>query len=174
MSTLRHPADQALLQEFLCIRMSPQGMSDENAAPVKASHCLITRSNASSQELAAFCAAWGAALAGALEDTMESFFLSETIKYLCLLHSNATALPDYFVFSTEGHLLPVLPSVADAEAAKRLQSRMDGVCEAKEKTKVVKAAVADGGEWELDGAEEEEESGNPAPGLAPGNKMKNS
>ena len=46
--------------------------------------------------------------AGALEDTMESFFLSETAKYLYLLHSNATALPDFYLFSTEGHLLPIL------------------------------------------------------------------
>lgn len=46
---------------------------------------------------------------GALEDTMESFFLSETAKYLYLLHSNATTLPDFYIFSTEGHLLPVLP-----------------------------------------------------------------
>ena len=48
--------------------------------------------------------------AGALEDTMESFFLSETAKYLFLLHSNASALPDFYIFSTEGHILPVLPS----------------------------------------------------------------
>ena len=39
---------------------------------------------------------------------MESFFLSETAKYLYLLHSNATALPNFYLFSTEGHLLPVL------------------------------------------------------------------
>lgn len=45
---------------------------------------------------------------------MESFFLSETAKYLYLLHSNATALPDFYVFSTEGHLLPVLPSEGPA------------------------------------------------------------
>lgn len=48
-------------------------------------------------------------IVGALEDTMESFFLSETAKYLYLLHSNATTLPDFYIFSTEGHLLPVLP-----------------------------------------------------------------
>ena len=41
---------------------------------------------------------------------MESFFLSETTKYLYLLHTNASALPDFYVFSTEGHILPVLPS----------------------------------------------------------------
>ena len=41
---------------------------------------------------------------------MESFFLSETAKYLYLLHSNASALADFYIFSTEGHILPVLPS----------------------------------------------------------------
>lgn len=48
---------------------------------------------------------------------MESFFLSETTKYLYLLHCNATALPDFYVFSTEGHLLPVLPAPTTAPAA---------------------------------------------------------
>ena len=42
--------------------------------------------------------------AGALEDTMESFFLSETTKYLYLLHSNASSLADFVIFSTEGHV----------------------------------------------------------------------
>ncbi|KAL4439416.1 hypothetical protein ABPG77_008745 [Micractinium sp. CCAP 211/92] len=46
---------------------------------------------------------------GQLEDTMESFFLSETVKYLYLLFSNASAVVDYFVLSTEGHLLPPFP-----------------------------------------------------------------
>jgi hypothetical protein len=32
---------------------------------------------------------------------MESFFLSETVKYLYLLFSNASALVDHFVLSTE-------------------------------------------------------------------------
>ena len=40
---------------------------------------------------------------------MESFFLPETAKYLYLLNSDAAALPDYYVFSTEGHLLPPFP-----------------------------------------------------------------
>lgn len=52
--------------------------------------------------------------AGELDDSMESFFLAETSKYLYLLLSNATAVNDFFVFSTEGHLLPVLPSAAEA------------------------------------------------------------
>lgn len=46
-----------------------------------------------------------------MEDGMESFFLAETAKYLFLLFSNATAVLDHFVLSTEGHLLPVLPPV---------------------------------------------------------------
>lgn len=45
-----------------------------------------------------------------LEDTMESFFLSETVKYLYLTISGATDIIDYFVFSTEGHLLPTFPA----------------------------------------------------------------
>ena len=40
---------------------------------------------------------------------MESFFLPETSKYLYLLNSDAAALPDYYIFSTEGHLLPPFP-----------------------------------------------------------------
>ncbi len=40
---------------------------------------------------------------------MESFFLPETAKYLYLLNSDAAALPDYYIFSTEGHLLPPFP-----------------------------------------------------------------
>ncbi|GFR52408.1 hypothetical protein Agub_g14979, partial [Astrephomene gubernaculifera] len=41
-------------------------------------------------------------------DLMESYFLSETAKYLYLLFSSAPALPDYYILSTEGHLLPPL------------------------------------------------------------------
>ena len=53
---------------------------------------------------------------GVLEDTMESFFLSETAKYLFLLGANATGLPDFYVLTTEGHLLPPLPASAAAGA----------------------------------------------------------
>ena len=35
---------------------------------------------------------------------------AETLKYLYLLHSNASHLGDFFVFSTEGHLMAPLPS----------------------------------------------------------------
>ncbi len=44
---------------------------------------------------------------------MESFFLSETVKYLYLLFSNASAVVDYFVLSTEvgrGAMGRVLPA----------------------------------------------------------------
>eukprot|EP00892_Ulva_mutabilis_P012498 jgi/Ulvmu1/9620/UM054_0050.1 len=47
---------------------------------------------------------------GELGDTMESFFLAETAKYLFLLLRGAAAVNDFFVFSTEGHLLPPLPA----------------------------------------------------------------
>jgi hypothetical protein len=47
---------------------------------------------------------------------MESFFLAETSKYLFLLFSNASAILDHYVLSTEGHLLPILPSPAVDEA----------------------------------------------------------
>ena len=49
---------------------------------------------------------------GELEDSMESFFLSETSKYLFLLQANATQLPDHYVFTTEGHLLPPFTSTS--------------------------------------------------------------
>ncbi|KAJ2126927.1 Mannosyl-oligosaccharide 1 2-alpha-mannosidase mns2 [Coemansia sp. RSA 921] len=39
-----------------------------------------------------------------LEDSMESFFLAETLKYLYLLFSPPTVLPlDEYVFTTEAH-----------------------------------------------------------------------
>lgn len=101
---------------------------------------------------------------------MESFFLSETTKYLCLLHSNATALPDYYIFSTEGHLLPVLPSAADAEAPEEVGAQADGVCKATKETEGSGTEVADGAGWEIDGAEEQ--SGTTALGLATGDKCR--
>ncbi|GMH33547.1 hypothetical protein BSKO_01381 [Bryopsis sp. KO-2023] len=50
---------------------------------------------------------------GEVEDAMESFFLSETAKYLYLLFSNDTRLVDFFVLSTEGHLFPPVPLSLD-------------------------------------------------------------
>lgn len=46
-----------------------------------------------------------------LEDRMESFFLSETMKYLYLLFDDANPVNvhgERFIFSTEGHLFPVV------------------------------------------------------------------
>jgi len=40
--------------------------------------------------------------AGELEDIMESFFLSETLKYMYLLLANGTAVNDHYVFTTGG------------------------------------------------------------------------
>lgn len=52
---------------------------------------------------------------------MESFWPAETLKYLYLLldESKPELLPlDQFVFNTEAHPLPIMGSMADAEAAK--------------------------------------------------------
>ncbi|XP_057771420.1 alpha-mannosidase I MNS4 [Salvia miltiorrhiza] len=53
------------------------------------------------------------------EDHMESFFLAETVKYLWLLFDLAAGPdnlvengPYQYIFSTEGHLLPVTPQVS--------------------------------------------------------------
>ena len=54
-------------------------------------------------------------------DKMESFWPAETLKYLYLLldESQPELLPlDQFVFNTEAHPLPIIGSMADAEAAK--------------------------------------------------------
>ncbi|TFK72026.1 glycoside hydrolase family 47 protein [Pluteus cervinus] len=46
------------------------------------------------------------------EDKMETFMLSETLKYLYLLFSNGDVLPlDKYVFNTEAHPLPIFDSV---------------------------------------------------------------
>jgi len=46
-------------------------------------------------------------LAGTQVDAQESFALSETMKYLWLTFTHgARHLVDYYLFSTEGHLLP--------------------------------------------------------------------
>ncbi|ETW10015.1 hypothetical protein, variant 1 [Aphanomyces invadans] len=71
-----------------------------------------------------------------LEDRMDSFFLSETVKYLYLLFSNDTsvvipktavnrnALPaSHVVFTTEGHLFPVVPSLYQDATSKRRKFR---------------------------------------------------
>lgn len=50
---------------------------------------------------------------GRLEDSMESFFLSETTKYLFLMYSNAVDILDHYILSTEAHFLPSFPSKND-------------------------------------------------------------
>lgn len=45
------------------------------------------------------------------DDTQQSFFLAETLKYLYLLFSPADVLPlDEWVFNTEAHPLKILAS----------------------------------------------------------------
>ncbi|KAK3930490.1 ER degradation-enhancing alpha-mannosidase-like protein 1 [Frankliniella fusca] len=56
-----------------------------------------------------------------LEDRMESFFLSETCKYLFLLFDADNFVNKNharYIFSTEGHLLPLLPQFRDTENKK--------------------------------------------------------
>lgn len=80
---------------------------------------------------------------------MESFFLSETTKYLYLLHSNATALPDYYIFSTEGHLLPVLAFPADAAdllgTSETGASGEPGLCKASKQEELDETGGVEGG-----------------------------
>ncbi|GAX82662.1 hypothetical protein CEUSTIGMA_g10088.t1 [Chlamydomonas eustigma] len=45
---------------------------------------------------------------GEQQDLQESFFLSETLKYLFFIFSNQPHFIDYYVLTTEGHLMPVL------------------------------------------------------------------
>lgn len=47
---------------------------------------------------------------GNLEDKMESFFISETLKYLYLLYTKRTDVLDQYVLSTEAHFLPTFPA----------------------------------------------------------------
>ena len=47
---------------------------------------------------------------GRLDDIMESFFLSETLKYLYLLYTKQTNVLNRYVMSTEAHFLPSFPS----------------------------------------------------------------
>ena len=46
------------------------------------------------------------------DNTQQSFFLAETLKYLYLLFSDDSVIPlDQWVFNTEAHPLPVLENV---------------------------------------------------------------
>jgi hypothetical protein len=44
---------------------------------------------------------------------MESYFLSETVKYLYLSFVDSGPLLDYYLLSTEGHLMPAYPHASD-------------------------------------------------------------
>lgn len=97
---------------------------------------------------------------------MESFFLSETTKYLYLLHSKATALPDYYIFSTEGHLLPVLASPADAantlETSETGASGESGLCKASKQEELDEAGGVEGDAKGGKGVADEEGDGSAA------------
>lgn len=60
---------------------------------------------------------------------MESFFISETAKYLYLLFHGSPALIDFFVLTTEGHPLTVLHGgdggVPEADARAEAEARAD-------------------------------------------------
>ncbi|PPR02348.1 hypothetical protein CVT24_011692 [Panaeolus cyanescens] len=50
------------------------------------------------------------------EDKMETFFLSETLKYLYLIFSSSDVIPlDKYVFNTEAHPLPIFDSIIRPE-----------------------------------------------------------
>jgi hypothetical protein len=49
---------------------------------------------------------------------MESYFLSETVKYLYLSFVDSGPLLDYYVLSTEGHLMPAFPHASDRHLIK--------------------------------------------------------
>jgi hypothetical protein len=71
--------------------------------------------------------------AGQTLDLQESFLLSETLKYLHLLFSDAGAhLVDYFVLSTEGHPLPTFAGPDEEEDAQQQQERQQAAGSAAE------------------------------------------
>ena len=61
---------------------------------------------------------------------MESFFLSETVKYLYLLWSDAAALPDFYLLSTEGHLMPPIHLTSDGALLGGSPPSGEGCCPA--------------------------------------------
>ena len=57
----------------------------------------------------------------AMRDKMESFFLSETLKYFYLLFSDKVIIPlDQYVINTEAHLLPIF-EIKDLELKEKLE-----------------------------------------------------
>jgi len=73
-----------------------------------------------------------------LHDSMESFFLSETLKYLFLLFDSGTEMnnlidsgPFTYVFTTEGHVLPIIPQLSNlagsvSEGSERVDQNATG------------------------------------------------
>lgn len=59
----------------------------------------------------------------ALDDRMESFFLSETLKYLFLAFDPDSDVLERFVFTTEGHLLPLNSTLRSRPSGSSLQDR---------------------------------------------------
>ncbi|MEW5318101.1 MAG: hypothetical protein WDW38_009352 [Sanguina aurantia] len=51
---------------------------------------------------------------GSAGDLMESYFLSETVKYLYIIFSEAPEFLEYFTLSTEGHMFPIFTHPRDA------------------------------------------------------------
>jgi hypothetical protein len=94
---------------------------------------------------------------GTLEDAMESFFLSETLKYLYLLFDpdDETYVHGRYVFTTEAHPLPFdLQAVADSAALVAPAFRPARNSAADEPAIEVEAGGEHG---ELEGEEEEED-----------------
>lgn len=52
---------------------------------------------------------------------MESYFLSETVKYLYLSFVDSAPLLDYYVLSTEGHLMPAFSHSSDKHIEEDLE-----------------------------------------------------
>lgn len=66
---------------------------------------------------------------GKLDDIMESFFISETLKYLYLLYTKRTDVVDQYVLSTEAHFMPTFParkSPSDASTVASVSGKEKG------------------------------------------------
>lgn len=60
------------------------------------------------------------------EDLQHSFFLSETLKYLYLLFNSSFLDSGSFVFTTEGHPLPVIDEFRGRRTGRQLPHRLRG------------------------------------------------
>eukprot|EP00698_Gefionella_okellyi_P013193 TRINITY_DN3600_c0_g1_i1.p1 TRINITY_DN3600_c0_g1~~TRINITY_DN3600_c0_g1_i1.p1 ORF type:complete len:237 (-),score=47.35 TRINITY_DN3600_c0_g1_i1:2-712(-) len=64
-----------------------------------------------------------------LRDTMDSFFLAETLKYLYLLFdTNNFVNTGSYVFNTEGHILPFVPQVIERFNETTVAANLRGRC----------------------------------------------